>query len=275
MAKNIDGICFDRKGDYAICHVEYLSDSLKNLIRSNLSTICHGSHISDYSAEPLFGYKATLSSFLERYNSKVANTKKGMIGEFLSHILITELFDEYDVVSAFFNLEEKSIKKGFDLLLYKTSDNSVWITEVKSGNLHKNKTCDQTTKELLTTAKMDLTTRLNEQEKMYWYNAVNSVRCSLNDGKDYKNTLVKILREEGSAATLNQAKSSDNCVVLVANLFAPLSTRITKASAKEFLKKTNAAKLFAKTVVFCIQKGTYSKVVQFLKSEVVETQHEN
>lgn len=275
MVNNIDGVCFDRKGDYAICHVEYLSDSLKNLIRANLSTICHGSHISDYSTEPLFGYKATLSSFLERYDGKVENTKKGMVGEFLSHILITELFDEYEVASAFFNPVEKSIKKGFDLLLYKTSDNTVWITEVKSGNLHKNKTYDQTTKELLVSAKKDLNTRLNEQETMYWYNAVNSVRCSLNDEKDYKNTLVKILREEGSAAALEQAKSNDNCVVLVANLFAPLSTRITKVPATDFLKKTNSAKVFAKTVIFCIQKGTYSKVVQFLKSEVDDTHYED
>jgi len=267
--KDIDGVCFDRDGDYAICHIEYLSSAIKELIRTNLSTICHGSHISDYADEPLFGYKATLASFLERYDSKVANTQKGMVGEFLSHILITALFDEFEVASAFFNLEEKSIKKGFDLLLYKTSDDSVWITEVKSGNLHKNKTYDQTTRELLNTAKKDLDVRLNEQEKMYWYNAVNSVRCSLNDEIDYKNTLVKILREEGSAAALKQAKSSDNCVVLVANLFEPLSIRITKDPVRSFLKKTNTAKKFAKTVVFCIQKETYSRVIQFLESEVV------
>ena len=269
MCKDIDGVNFDRDGDYAICHVEYLSDAIKELIRANLSTICHGTHITDYADGPLFGYKATLESFLERYDSKVANTKKGMVGEFLSHILITELFDEFEVASAFFNLEEKSIKKGFDLLLYKSLDDSVWITEVKSGNLHKNKTCNQTNRELLNTAKTDLNVRLNEQEKMYWYNAVNSVRCSVNDEKDYKNTLVKILREEGSAAALKKAKSCDNCVVLVANLFEPLSTRITQAPVRNFLKKTNAAKLFAKTVVFCIQKETYSKVIQFLKSEVV------
>lgn len=193
-----------------------------------------------------------------------------MIGEFLSHVLITALFDEFEIASAFFNLEEKSIKKGFDLLLYKSSDDSVWITEVKSGNLRKNKTYDQTTRELLNTAKKDLDIRLNEQEKMYWYNAVNSVRCSLNDEKDYKNALVKILIEKGGAAAQKKSKSSDNCVVLVANLFEPLSTKITKEPVKSFLEKTNSAMLFSKTVVFCIQKETYSRVVQFLKSEVVE-----
>ncbi|MDP1771160.1 MAG: SAVED domain-containing protein [Methylobacter sp.] len=268
MAKDIGGVNFERDGDYAICHVESLSDDIKELIRSNLLTICHGSHSSDYSDTPLFNYESTLASFLERYKNKTDNTKKGMIGEFLSHILITELFDEFDVVSAFFNLEEKSIKKGFDLLLYKSLDSSVWITEVKSGNLHKNKTHDETTRDLLNTAKADLDVRLNTQETMYWINAVNSVRCSLNDEKDYKNALVKILITEGNAAALNKAKSNDNCVILVSNLFEPLDTRISKEIAKSFLEKTNEAKSFANTVVFCIQKETYSKVIDFLTSEI-------
>lgn len=274
MAKNIDGVSFERHNNYAICHVEFLSDNLKELIRSNLSTICHGSYISDsdYADTPLFSYEVTLASFLERYNNKADNTKKGMIGEFLSHILITELFDEFDVVSAFFNLEEKSIKKGFDLLLYKSSDNSVWITEVKSGNLHKNKTHDQTTKELLNTAKADLDARLNQQETMYWYNAVNLVRCSLNDKKDYKDALVKILINEGNTAAQNEAKSNDNCVILVSNLFEPLDTKISKEPADNFLEKNNTTKTFAKTIVFCIQKGTYSKVTNFLELEVAKVE---
>lgn len=268
MVKVIDGVYFERDGDCAICHVESFSDEIKELIRSNLSTICHGSHISDYSADPIFSYEATVESFLERYNKKADKTQKGMIGEFLSHILIAELFEEFDIASAFFNLEEKSIKKGFDLLLYRSLDESVWITEVKSGNLHKKKTHEQTAIELLKTARTDLKNRLNEQETMYWYNAVNSVRCSLNDTKDYKDTLVKILRDEGSAATKKVAKSQDNCVFLVSNLFDTLAVTITKKPVKKFLNDTTKAKLFAKIVAFCIQKETYSKVVDFLESEV-------
>jgi len=268
MVKTINGISFERKDNCGICHVESLSDDLKELIRLNLATICHGSHVSDYADEPLFGYEATLNSFLERYKSKAAKTKKGMVGEFLSHVLITELFDEFDIVSAFFNLEEKSIKKGFDLLLYNSLDGTVWITEVKSGKLHKCKTHDQTNRVLLNKAKKDLKARLNEQEKMYWYNAINSVRSSLNAEKDYKNTLIKILLQEGSAATQGKAKSTDNCVFLVSNLFEPLSTKISKMTAKKFLIKTIKEKVFAKTIVFCIQKSTYSKIINFLKMEV-------
>lgn len=268
MTKNIDGVNFERCGDYAICHIEFLSDEIKELIRRNLSTICYGSRISDYADKPFFSYKVTLKSFLERYQSKASTTKMGMVAEFLSHILLTELFDEFDVVSAFFNLEEKSIKKGFDLLLYKSLDKSVWITEVKSGNLHKNKTHGQTTRELLNAAKTDLSSRLNAQEKMYWLNAANSVRCSLSGKTDYKEALEEILIDVGSAAAENKATSKDKCVILISNLFEPLDTKISMEAAKDFWETVNKENLFSKSVIFCIQKRTYSQVIAFLESEV-------
>ena len=268
MANHIDGVIFERNGDYAICHVENFSDQIKCLIRRNLATICHGTHVSDYVNDDLYCYKSTLESFIARYNTKGDTIKIGMIGEFISHILITELFDEFSVVSAFFNLEEKSIKKGFDLLLYSSLDKSVWITEVKSGNRHKDKSLNQTTKDLLNTAKNDLKSRLGTQETMYWLNAVNSVRCSLSDNTDYKSTLEEILRKNGSSAHHKNSKSSDKCVVLVSGLFEPLTTKVSKGVPETFLETVKEAKLFAKTVVFCIQKETYTRVIDFLASEI-------
>ena len=195
MAKSIQGVDLQRCDGYAICHITDLSDDLKVLIRKHLSTICHGSHVSDYLKNPLYNYRSTINSFIERYEKKDDKTQKGMIGEFLSHIIITSLFDEYVITSAFFNLEEKSIKKGFDLLLFNTADSTVWITEVKSGNLHKNNTHDQTTTTLLNTAKNDLIKRLNEQETQYWHNAIHHVRAAVHDESDYRSILLKILRE--------------------------------------------------------------------------------
>lgn len=269
MANNIEGVDFSANDDYAVCHIHNLSDELKDLIRSNLSTICHGSHIADYLNEPFYNYQSTIASFIERYEKKTKDTKKGMIGEFLSHILITSLFDDYDIASAFFNLEEKSIKKGFDLLLYNTADDSVWITEVKSGNLHKDKNHDQTSKTLLNTAKSDLVKRLNEQENQYWYNAINHVRASLHDEKDYRNVLIKILREDyGNNAATGDATSQDKNVMLISNLFVPLDTPISSGPAKSLSKSIAAEKLFRKVIVVSIQKSTYENIVIFLQSEI-------
>jgi hypothetical protein len=269
MASDIDGVDFSAHNDYAICHIHSISDDLKYLIRSNLSTICHGSHIADYLNQPLYNYHTTIASFIERYDKKPENTQKGMIGELLSHILITNLFGDYDIASAFFNLEEKSIKKGFDILLYNTSDNTVWITEVKSGNLRNGKNHDQTTKSLLIDAKSDLKKRLNEQENQYWHNAINHVRASLHDEIDYRNVLIKILREDyGSDAADGETKSQDKNVMLVSNLFEPLDTMISSEPAKSLSESLSDGSVFRQAIVLSIQKSTYDNVVHFLQEEI-------
>lgn len=265
----IAGINYERGGAYSICHIEYLSEEIKELIRKHLTSIGLGSYIADHPGKSLFSYKATLKSFIDRYQSKPEETKMGMVAEFLSHIFITELFDEFCIASPFFNLEEKSIRKGFDLLLYKQVDNTVWITEVKSGQLHKYKDHDQTTNDLLSTAKADLNSRLNEQEMTYWMNAINSVRSALSDKSTFKKALEEILINEGSAAAEGKATSKDKCVVLVANLYAPLTTKISLETAKVFWEKVNKEQVFSQTVVFCLQKQTYSQLEVFFKAEVI------
>ncbi|MGP1718857.1 hypothetical protein [Shewanella frigidimarina] len=269
MTNKIDGVYFKLDGDNAICHVEYISAKFKQIIKKNLSAICHGTHIHDYFDDPLYSYQTTLESFLERYDSKTPETQIGMIGELLSHLLLTELYGDFEVASAFFNLEENSIKKGFDLILCRTSDKSLWITEVKSGMLHKGKDHDKTTRELLNSAKQDLNKRLNQTEKKYWYNSINSVRSSLHDDKDYKQTLLKILRGEGNNAVEKKATSKDNSVVLIANLFDSMQTKISLPPVVEFTNKLNNSALFNNVFVFCIQKETYSKVVDFIRAEAL------
>jgi hypothetical protein len=272
MTKLIDGVIFNKYDGLAVCHIEYLSKEIKDVIRDNLVSICHGAARAERFAEAsLYSYNATLKSFHGRYQKKPPETKIGMIGEFLSHILLTKIFDEFNIASAFFNLEEKSIKKGFDLILFRPEDQTGWITEVKSGNLHKGKNHDQTTTDLLRAAKADLVKRLNESEITYWHNAINTVQCAVNENNDDKKTLEEILLSEGNFAEEGRAASNDNCVVLIASLFEPLSTRITPSPAKLFLQKLNADQAFLENIIFCIQKGTHEKVADFLFSEIGET----
>ncbi|NOI68339.1 Hachiman antiphage defense system protein HamA [Vibrio sp. 99-8-1] len=269
MVVSVDGIQFQDGGDFACCHVFYLSDELKELIRTHLVSICHGSQVSDYLNSPLYSYKTTINSFLARYEKKSNDTKKGMIGEFLSHILITSMFKEYEITSAYFNLEEKSIKKGFDLLLYNTEQRAMWITEVKSGECHQGKTNDQTTRALLNTAKNDLHVRLNAQEEQYWLNAINHVKAAVHDEKDYRKVLLDILVNDAGGSTVKgTAKSQNKNVFLVSNLFAPMSSQISWKPAEDLAANLSDKSTFANVITFSIQKETYQKVVDFLHEEI-------
>lgn len=165
----MDGVTFKQVDQYALCCVESFSDELKLALRENLTRICHGADQASKD-RAIYKYPATIKHFWnERYSRKPWETRIGMLGELLSHVIILKLFPNFDVVSPFFNMEEKSIRKGFDLLLYEASTNNIWITEVKSGGRGADKTSCSATSALLRLARDDLKKRLAEPELNHWY----------------------------------------------------------------------------------------------------------
>lgn len=262
----MDGVTFNTIDEYAICCVEKLSNELKDAIRENLSRICHGAHKSTRPRE-MYKYGQTINGFWERYTSKPDKTKIGMLGELLGHVIILKFIPEFEVVSAFFNLEERSIKKGFDLILFKPKEKNVWITEVKSGQLHNNGTSCSTTKDLLTSARDDLRTRLAEQQANHWLNAVNTANAAIQDKADYKDLVISILEDEGDLVAKKTANSQDNNVFLVSALFHDVSQKVKEQTVSKFSKRLEEADYFKSSFVLSLHKGTLLKLENFLKAE--------
>lgn len=262
----IDGVRFLRYKGHAICHIDFFSEDFKSLIRKQLSSVCHGPSKAAWKRRA-YSYKSTLKGFLERYDSKTNDIKIGMIGELLTHLLILEYFPEFNTVSPYFNMEEKSIKKGFDIILFSLEDNEIWITEVKSGELHNNKNANQTNSALLSKAKSDLKARLNENATTLWENAINGALVALENKRDTKDAVLEILGEFEDEVEENKAISTDKNVILVTSLFANLSDQIEERRLKRYSDNVIKQKLFKELVVFSIQKNTYKRVVDFLKEE--------
>jgi len=252
--------------DYGLIHIDDLDDTIKDKIRTSLSKICHG--ISKSTTDrALYSYKETLKEFIKRYNLKTEDTKKGMIGELLSHIFILDVFPNFKTVSPYFNLEERSIKKGFDLVLYSQESNDIWITEVKSGEQHKNKTSNKTNKVLLDKAKNDLKERLNEDNSTLWENAINGATISLEKYSDMKDAVNHILGDISDSVVKKEQTSDDKNVVLISSLFTSLSDRIVESSVQECHTKYIDDKIFNNVLILSIQKATYQKVIDFLVEE--------
>ncbi|PAE87221.1 phosphate ABC transporter substrate-binding protein [Shouchella clausii] len=251
---------------HVVFYVDDFSEEMKNIFRTQLSYICHGASKASRSRKK-YNYKNTVKAFIKRYEGKPDSTKIGMMGELLTHIFIIQFLPEFNTISPFFNMEEKSITKGFDVLLYSSSNNEVWITEVKSGELHKGKDSNETNKILLSTAKFDLKGRLNQNEDSLWDNAINKATLALENKKDTKDAVLEILEEIGDEITEQQATSGDKNVILVSNLFANLNDEIQEHVLDNFYKKTMDESLFNKLFVISLQKNTYRKIYQFLKDE--------
>jgi len=259
----------DRKEyDGVLCYrVDQVSDELKDEIRKSLSKICHGATKAS-SGSPLYTYQRTLKEFLTRFSTKAETTQKGMIGELLTHVILSALEEKYSSVNPYFNMEERSIKKGFDLVFSNSDDNEVWIAEVKAGACDDS--VDSKLKSLIRLARDDLAGKLSSDRYALWQNAINGVLISVKDSP-VKKALQTILERHNENAVEGTSKSEDYNVVLVAVAFKgdfPFSANDDPV-LNEHVKLSSSGK-FKSACVVAIQKSTLEAIVAFLESEVAE-----
>lgn len=112
----MDGVVVKGKiGESIILEIHSLSDELKDKIKKQLTEICHG----EYALVSGFEYHSfdeTVKELVKHRIPSNINSKVGVIGELLLNVLIRE-FTDMKIVSPFFNLEERNVKKGLILLL--------------------------------------------------------------------------------------------------------------------------------------------------------------
>lgn len=262
----LGGVRFIKEIKYSLFCVDELTESIKNAIRVQLSSICHG---EDYAngGHRMYNYKNTLNEFLKRYESKPENIRIGMIGELLIHLLVYNYFDDLKSVTPFFNMEERSIKKGYDVVLTEKSKPILWITEVKSGKLHSNKNANQTVNELLNLAKRDLNERLNKENSSLWMEAINAAKVAFDSKNSMKEAVIEVLENWGDYATDNIYTSRDKNVILSGVLFSDFKDEISETTSKKKIKTVESEKLFKQVYIITLQKETYAKVYDFLRVE--------
>lgn len=258
VTKSEDGVAW-------ICHVESFSDELKTQIRKNLASICYGESALD-SDSRLYSYKATLKEFLSRYGQKRDRQKKGLIGELLAQVIILHEMPHMVPASPYFNMEEKSMRKGFDLVLLDDEEDVVWVTEFKSGARRVNQGSDAKNNDLINGAKNDLYERLNENNQTFWLNALNSAKVSVRNA-DSKKTIVSILEGIGDDVVDELAVSTDRDVILSTIMYGSLQDKVTFDYVANKQEVIAAENLFNNVVIFSIQKGTYTRVADFLAEE--------
>jgi len=267
--KLIEGLKLEVNETFIACHITQLTEELKEGIRVHLQNICHGKGLVSKGLLA-HSYLRTLQNFRDRYVEKTVNIKKGMIGELLTHYVVHDFLDDFDVVSPFFNMEEKSQRKGFDLLLTTNDGQEVWITEVKSGEINSIGCPDRATRGFLHTAKRDLKKRLNEPEETFWLNAINTAQNAILGCTDYKDAVLKILDEEAVSAADDKASGLDNNVILVSVLFFDINKPFEIKNTEEVSHDIAAENLFNKVITFSIQKGTYENIAKFLFEEELD-----
>ena len=114
-------------GDNNFIHVieiEKIDEDFANFIDEKIRLITEGSTDTEISI-----IKKRLYDFLQR--KKGTTIEMGAVAEFMVHLYMNENGFKQEFI--FFNLEERSIKKGFDG--YYTIGDEEWILESKSGTI--------------------------------------------------------------------------------------------------------------------------------------------
>lgn len=271
MVKGITN-CQDPNEDqkWSLFYIENISEDFKQIIRENLIDICEGNDPIDDS------YKNTVREFINRCDSSASNKnrKKGMIGELLVHLILGEYY-HYSPASALFNLEERSFKKGFDLLMYNPMDNSLWITEVKSGEVAEEHKANKKMSKLIQRAKDDLNNRLNssKDKNELWRNAYNHAKQAVKS-PDERKAVLKLIKNNHNKVYEKKVSSSEDKVLLAGVLFYTLVDRTDPDTIKRSQSSINDSsndkdsKLFNCAKLITIQENTYEEVLDFLRSEI-------
>lgn len=161
-----------------IIDIKDISDEFSKVIDEYFVRVCEGNSDSDIKI-----VKKRVLKFLE---SKSDDTRIGAIAEFFIHLYLNNL--KYKQECRFLNLEEGSIKKGFDG--YYSNDDEEWIMESKfgfsktKGISHKNKILE---------AYKDLEDKIKGETKNNpWMNAYNH---ACHKDINTKESIVKHMKE--------------------------------------------------------------------------------
>jgi hypothetical protein len=253
----MDGIYVSILGNNIIIEIHDLTDELKKKIKDELVEICQGEYaltsISSHCSFP-----KTIEELVDHRLPKDKNKKKGAVAELLLNVII-RIYTDMRIISPFFNMEERNVKKGFDIIAI-DEKNDMWFIESKAGEAKAPESVTDKLVERINTAKRDLDKRLNDDNSQLWLNAIKSVRSSLDDNSE-KATIVNILEENSNSPT-----SSNKNVVLGGTVFCIYDSCIQQDKIKKLYNKLNDENTFLNLQIIAIRKKTYEKIYEYLLS---------
>lgn len=246
------------------CHLIIVDDfgnDLKNAIRARLCEICYG--LQNLQHDSMFAdYQRTIGDFLDRYDAKTYEQKKGIIGELLTHVLVRHYLDDLEPASILFNKEERSMRKGFDLIFLETEKATVWYSEVKSGHPPANGTASSKSLDLLETARTDIARRFTGDSNAAWLSAIIDSHITVSE--NVRPMLRQLLEAD---APVKRPADFSAAAILVSVVYASLANEMNYGGLSGYFSTASKDKRFSNLIIVSVQKETVEKVAEFLRSE--------
>lgn len=233
-------------------NIEKIDDSLKKYLDKKLIKICKGNR-----AIKLATVKKEFISYLER--KKVSNLLTGSVAEFFVHLFLTK--KKFKQEFLYFNLEEGSIKKGFDG--YYSKNEEEWVVESKSSKIPKKTNHSIKINE----AYVGLKNKIEGSDNINnpWENAYNHAgNISVNSKKTILDKL-NILSEDYTNEkyrTVNEFNIIPCSTIFMEDDWEEINTKELTKKITIFLSD----KVFKKIILICINKKSLNSLKQYLES---------
>lgn len=258
------GVSVETQNQLRVVVIEQLSDELKTHIRDYLIAVCRGAVAAE--GVPSWNYESTIRELNTRVQGKDRNGRVGMVGELLTHVLAPLLLPHLAQAAVFFNKEDRSVKKGFDLTFLEDGTSRVWYAEVKSGEPGASETPAGKAVDLLKTAAADLIGKLTSTDRAsIWDSAIYDATATLRDPQII--TAKQLLSKDSTSAT--DSAAWDKHAILTAGVFADIAqAKVNIAAIGASLTLANKLDAgFHEELWIIIQKSTFDAVVNFIAAE--------
>ncbi|WP_422090159.1 hypothetical protein [Tenacibaculum ovolyticum] len=239
-------------------NIEEITDDLKKNIDKNLVSIC----VPNSNLFDLKTIKKSILNFLKSKNKKkgrASNITMGYIAEFFNHLFLSN--NEFKQEFSFFNLEENSMKKGFDGVY--TNNGKYWILESKSSgksnSLHKDN---------FKIAYNDLKGKVSGKVKNNpWLNAFSHIKSVSSSNT----SLIKTI-EQLSVNYINEKYSSIEefniipcSTIILENNWSEIDIKATKKELKKIIDKEGYKK-YKELIIICLNKKSLTHFTKYLEN---------
>lgn len=233
-----------------IIDIQYIDNNLKALIDKYITNIWQGNRVIDI--------KIIKNQILKFLKPKTEDTQIGAVAEFFIHLYLNVL--KYKQECLFKNLEEGSIKKGFDG--YYSIGTEEWIAESKSGY---SSTKGISHKDKIKEAYDDLTKKISgKTSNDPWANALNHADLGAVGASDNIKSNLQRLSIDFTNKTYCDVKNFNIIPCSTIFLCDNWNPESKKSTIDQIKRKLNDLK-YKKIIVICINKKSLKLFMNYLK----------
>ncbi|SCY36716.1 hypothetical protein SAMN05192588_2512 [Nonlabens sp. Hel1_33_55] len=231
-------------------NIENIEDDFAEYIDDKLITICRGNRDIKLSS-----VKTEFINYLEAKGQ--SNLLQGSVSEFFIHLFLNS--QDYKQEFLYFNLEENSMKKGFDG--YYSKGDKDWILESKSTTQ-----IDKTHKEIISIGYNGIKKKVEgvDSQNNPWENAYNHASLG---AVATKNTLLKklsALSELYTEKSFGEIKDFDlmiSSTIFLEDSWNEINTDELKQEIIKYLEDKN----YKSIIVICLNKKSTMHLLDYLK----------